>query len=183
MIGWDEVLEPDTPADTVIEVWHEKNLGAKAVQSGHPVIVAGPYYLDSLEHASAYYKADPLQSVEPATSLGEQGLVLGGEAQMWTEIVTPEMLDATLWPRTAAIAERLWSPATVNNVDDMYRRLKTIDSELQMLGSLQYENRRRMTARIDPVDVKTIETFADVLEPIKGSARWHLVRGLADPPS
>lgn len=183
VIGWDEVLEPDTSADTVIEVWHEKNLGAKAVQSGHPVIIAGPYYLDSLEHTTAHYQADPLQSVEPATSSKEQHLVLGGEAQMWTEIVTPEMLDATLWPRTAAIAERLWSPARVNDIDDMYRRLKTIDAELQILGSLQYENRRRMSARLDPMDVETIETLVDILEPIKGSARWHLVRGLADPPS
>lgn len=183
VIGWDEVLGTDTPSDAVIEVWHEKDLGAKAVQSGHPVIIAGPYYLDSLRHSITHYQEDLLRSVEPTISPKEQNLVLGGEAQMWTEITTPEMLDAALWPRTAAIAERFWSPATVNEIGDMYRRLEVINYELEIMGSQQYKNRRRMIARIDPKDVGTIEAFADVVEPIKGTARWHIMRGLADSPT
>src|ERR1700738_4762216 len=53
----------------------------------------------------------------------QRELVLGGDAPLWGEGVTDEMLDARLWPRAAAVAERFWSRAEERNTADMYRRL------------------------------------------------------------
>ena len=52
-----------------------------------------------------------------------RGAVLGGEACLWSELVTPELLDTRLYGRLAAVAERLWSEPERTDVADFYRRL------------------------------------------------------------
>lgn len=53
-----------------------------------------------------------------------RGSVLGAEACLWGELVTEELLDIRLWSRLPAIAERFWSPASVDDVQSLYRRLE-----------------------------------------------------------
>lgn len=60
------------------------------------------------------------KSMSPADT---RGRVLGGEACLWSELVTAEVLDVRLHGRLAAVAEKLWSPTTTNDVDDFERRL------------------------------------------------------------
>jgi hexosaminidase len=133
MMGWDEILQPDLPRTAVIQSWRGTEYLSRAVRQGNAAILSAPYYLDHIDPADYHYLADPLPP-ETTLTLAEQALVLGGEACMWAEHVSPETVDSRVWPRLAAIAERFWSPAAVRDVDDMYRRLAPVSIRLERAG-------------------------------------------------
>ncbi|KAJ2948342.1 hypothetical protein O0L34_g7581 [Tuta absoluta] len=58
----------------------------------------------------------------------------GGAACLWTEQTGPEGLDVRLWPRTAAVAERLWSDSQEGANPDVYVRLDTMRTRLLSKG-------------------------------------------------
>ncbi len=124
MEGWDEVLQPDTPKDVVIQSWRGPKALAAAARQGNRGILSTGYYVDLNQSAAEHYLADPTGGrCRVALRRKRRARILGGEATMWSEFVTPENIDSRIWPRTAAIAERLWSPQEVSDVDSMYARL------------------------------------------------------------
>ena len=93
---------------------------------------------------------------------------------MWSEWVSPETIDSRIWPRTAAIAERLWSPQNVNDVDDMYRRLAIIDLRLEELGIMQRRNQPVMLRRLaGRQNIAALQTLVSVIEPVKEYHRYQ----------
>jgi len=83
---------------------------------------------------------------------------------MWAELVSPETVDSRIWPRTAAIAERLWSPAEIRDVNEMYRRLKVINLRLEENGVNHLKNQPMMLRRLlQSEQIKSLEVLADSL--------------------
>jgi hexosaminidase len=166
MIGWDEIFAPGLSKDAVIESWRGFDSLAASAKAGYEGILAQPYYLDHMNSAEHYFLADPVP-VGTTLAPGEQARILGGEACMWSEHVSPRTVDSRIWPRTAAIAERLWSPQSVNNVDDMYRRLWVESLRLEAVGltqlSVEGVGLRQLagTEQIEPLRV-----LANVLQPV-----------------
>ena len=173
MMGWDEIFQPDLPKDTVIQSWRGPKALAEAARRGYDGILSNGYYIDLMQPASAHYKNDPLPA-DSGLSLAEAAHVLGGEATMWGEWVSPETIDSRIWPRTAAIAERLWSPREVNDVEDMYRRLNIISVQLEELGLTHEKNQQMMLRRLaQGKQVRALQTLVSVLEPVKEYRRYQ----------
>ena len=167
MIGWEEILHQDLPKSTVIQSWRGPASLADAARKGYNSILSSGYYIDLMFPAWQHYKVDP---VSPETNLTSQELqhILGGEATMWGEWVSPETIDSRIWPRTAAIAERLWSPAFVIDVDDMYRRLDSESIQLEELGLTHIKNRDMLLRRIAGTkEIGALRTLLSVVEPVK----------------
>jgi hexosaminidase len=175
MIGWDEVLTPGLPEDVVVQSWRGFASLAAGAKQGYSGILSAGYYLDHMDPASAHYRVDPVPANSNLTP-EEAARILGGEACMWSESIDPQIIDSRIWPRTAAIAERLWSPQSVNNEDDMYRRLWVENLRLEELGltqiSQEYASLRALagTPEIDP-----LLPLAAVLEPVHFDVRAHYV--------
>jgi hexosaminidase len=166
MMGWDEVLRPDTPKDVVIQSWRGPDSLAEAARNGHRGVLSSGYYLDLNQSASEHYLVDPLGDSASALTPDQKRRVLGGEAAMWTDIISHENLDNRIWPRTAPIAERLWSPEQLRNIQSMYRRLAVVSKKLDYYGLrhrlITDEMLERMSGETDPLPLKVL---AAVVQP------------------
>jgi len=134
MIGWDEVLHPDLPKATVVQIWRNQGSLADAVRQGFRTILSWGYYLDHLSPAAYHYGIDPAGGPAEQLTAAQAAKILGGEACMWSELVDAETVDSRIWPRTAAIAERLWSQKDVTDVESMYTRLQAVSRMLEWTG-------------------------------------------------
>ena len=174
MIGWEEILHPDLPKDAVIHSWRGPASLADAARKGYDGILSAGYYIDLIFPASQHYLADPIPQDTTLTA-AEAKHVLGGEATMWGEWVSPETIDSRIWPRTAAIAERLWSPRNVTDVEDMYRRLAVISRQLEELGLTHERNYGMLLRRLAASEnTGPLRTLTSILEPVKEYHRYQM---------
>jgi hexosaminidase len=175
MEGWDEVLQPKTPKDVVIQSWRGLDSLAEAVRTGHRGVLSSGYYIDLNQSAAEHYMVDPLGVGTATLTPTEKARVLGGEATMWTDIVSDGNMDNRIWPRTAAIAERLWSPQALQDIDSMYQRLAIVSQKLTYYGLrhrlITDEMLERMTGEPDPEPLKVL---AAVVQPPRMYERQDL---------
>ena len=175
MLGWDEILRPDLPNSIVIQSWRGPDSLAQAAKQGYRGLLSSGYYVDLMWSGERHYLNEPLSGAAANLSPEEQKRILGGEACMWAEYVSPENIDSRIWPRTAAIAERLWSPQDVRDVNSMYRRLEEVSQRLEWLGLTHNTYYAPMLRRIAGTDdISSLKVLADVVEPVKDYSREEL---------
>ena len=178
LVGWDEILHAGLPPSCVIDSWRGSDALAEAAVLGHDGILSNGFYIDLIRHASEHYLVDPIPA-SCALTPAQRAHILGGEATMWSEWVSPETIDSRIWPRTAAIAERLWSPAGVRDVGDMYRRLAFVSARLGEAGALHERGRDTMLRHLvgenlGAPGVAALRTFINLVEPVKDYRRGVL---------
>ncbi|MBI3662315.1 MAG: family 20 glycosylhydrolase [Acidobacteria bacterium] len=176
MVGWDEILHADLPKNTVVQSWRgQKSLSEGARQGFNGILSAG-YYLDAMETSAFHYAVDPLPAAN-GLDAAQAGRILGGEVCMWGELITPENIDSRIWPRTAAIAERLWSMREVADVDDMHRRLDVVSLQLEELGLTHLSGPDTMLRRLAGTeDIEPLRALLRLVEPLSLGQRMRARR-------
>jgi len=178
MEGWDEVLQPETPKDVVIQSWRGLASLAQAARQGNRGMLSTPYYLNLDLPTSQYYLSDPLGDQAASLNAEQKARILGGEACMWAEYVDPETINSQIWPYLAAIAERFWSPENVRDVASMYQRLAIVSWKLEYYGLNSRADVNIMLQRMsgDPNPVP-LQVLASVVQPPVGYKRYDLEGG------
>lgn len=80
--------------------------------------------------APIHHTWQKVYSYLPRKDIDKPELVLGGEGCLWTETVKLDVLDWILWPRSAALAERLWSGDSIALSSSTAQRLQRVRESL-----------------------------------------------------
>jgi len=165
MVAWEEAFAPGVSKNTVFQAWIPNpkiDLASIPLQDGNQLLISRGFYLDLFYPAQVHYLNDAIPAHTDRT-------LLGGEAPMWTEIEDRGNIESRIWPRAGAIAERLWSPAEVRNVPDMYRRLFLLSAQLDREGLHNLSNYELQTKKLaGSLPVEPVRALLDVLTPVKG---------------
>ncbi len=111
--------------------------------------------------------------------------ILGGEATLWSELVTKDNIDLRVWPRLFVIAERLWSNQEINDIDNMYQRLFSIDKYAHnTLGLLHKAQQHTGFVQLLTIAegntneakelISSLQFFSQMFEPAHYYTRHHL---------
>lgn len=292
MIGWDEVLHPSLPKDTLVQSWRGHHSLTAITEAGHDALLSSGFYIDQPQWSSYHYRNHPVTPLTPEVTakvifgnvkfslarlkgsaikgnvtvfedkqnriqaivniaakgafltsqvsklasnyqvhidtwmgptiltfnvaqlskipafigntpydftanitdkislnqLNQQlvkqqqrvklGRVLGGEATIWSELITSDKLDTRIWPRLYAIGERFWSPASLTDEQDMYTRLEVMDryahEKVGLLHQQQLINRLKKIPTSLTHDFNVLIAFSQLIEPAHYYTLHHL---------
>lgn len=135
LIGWDEILEGgELDKSTAVMSWRGVKGGIEAAKKGNNVVMTPTTYgyLDYTQgdHSveNPIYNNLSLEktySFEPIPDGVDPKLILGGQGNLWTEVIpTLPYAFYMTYPRALAIAETYWSGKENKNYADFLRRVE-----------------------------------------------------------
>ena len=175
-LAWDEVLEGDVPDGVSILAWRGPVAMREALRRGIPVIACPDLevYLDYPQSDSAEepIRVGPPLPIERVYTLRVEEGAAGGQANVWSEhLPTRDRVDFAMFPRLAAVAERLWDGGEPGEYSDFARRLPTHLLRLRDAG-----------VRYRPLDGPTPDQRRPGVpgKPLTIQAREDIVAGLVE---
>lgn len=174
LINWNEGFKINSLNESIIQVKDSYTSLYQQTLEKRFVVFSAPYYLDYMLPSLNYYQADPfatltdlVESEKKAHLTPEQQrYVMGGEALMWGEMVNNQTVDSRIWPRTLAIAERFWSPQSIHDVADLYKRLDPVSIQLEYLDIAHLKNKQSFLRAISQLNHNnSLNILVSVLEP------------------
>ncbi len=153
MVGWDEILEGRVRKYAeVVMSWRGVKGGIEAAKEGHEVVMSPQTKACYLDHKQLDIPEEPGQlgvctlrdsyafdPVPPGLSAEEAARILGGQANIWTELMYfGRQVEYMAFPRLSALSEVFWSPKEQRGFDDFLGRMETHGRRLDRLGVNRY---------------------------------------------
>jgi hexosaminidase len=133
-MGWDEIIEGGLGPKAAVMSWRGIQGGITASKLGHEVVMSPTTfaYLDYMQsdrvmepHVYATLRLNKSYEFEPVPDSANAKLILGGQANLWTEqVFNFRQAEYMTWPRGFAIAESVWSPKAKKNWNSFYPRVE-----------------------------------------------------------
>ncbi|MDF1504220.1 beta-N-acetylhexosaminidase [Roseisolibacter sp. H3M3-2] len=138
LVGWDEILEGGLAPGATVMSWRGTQGGIAAARAGHDVVMApGRWtYFDQYQSTDqtreppafgGFLPVDTVYAFEPVPrelDAAQARRVLGAQWQLWTEYVpTTRHAEYMVFPRAAALAEVVWTPAARKDLAGFRARL------------------------------------------------------------
>lgn len=148
MIGWDEILDGGVRKDAIIMSWRGKEGGIAAAKAGYRAIMSPQTKACYLDHKQIDSPEEPgnigvctledsysFDPVPPELSSEEGQLILGGQANIWTEyLYFGKQVEYMAFPRLCALAEVFWCPRESRDFDSFLKRMEAHARRLDLLG-------------------------------------------------
>ncbi|NDB53917.1 MAG: beta-N-acetylhexosaminidase, partial [Chitinophagaceae bacterium] len=147
LIGWDEILEGGLAPNATVMSWRGETGGIEAAKQNHPVIMTpgNPLYFDHtqrlVEDSVTIGGFNPIEKVYaynpvPAEIPVEKtGMVLGAQANVWTEYMKNEKkVEYMIFPRIAALSEVLWTPLDKKNWSSFESKIEPLMQRYESWG-------------------------------------------------
>lgn len=150
LVGWDEVLQGGISDNCVIMNWRQPEIGRTAVRTGHKTIVTCSQWSyfnikeSKLQPEIGAKGQTPLSlrkvyffNIEPdSITEQERSLILGAQACLWTEYIpTTWKVEQFLFPRMAAMAENVWTPAEKKSWANFSRKVERQVERYELWGA------------------------------------------------
>ena len=175
MIGWDEILEGGLAPNATVMSWRGMGGGIAAAKAGHDVVMAPTEWTYFDYPNTPLAKVYSFEPVPKELSAAQAAHVLGAQAQMWTDNHPSEArIDALVYPRAAALAEVVWSPAASRDYDAFEARLQTHLPRLVALGVRHMPLNKSTGTAVGNWSTKKILETPEIME-------WVLTKGLKGP--
>ncbi|WP_448702284.1 beta-N-acetylhexosaminidase [Mucilaginibacter sp. AW1-3] len=134
-MGWDEIVEGGLGPNAAVMSWRGVKGGIEAAKQGHNVVMSPTdfAYLDYMQsdrvmepHVYATLRLNKSYQFDPIpTDTIDEHLILGGQANLWTEqVYNMRQVEYMIWPRAMAISEAVWSPRGSKNWPDFAQRVE-----------------------------------------------------------
>jgi hexosaminidase len=140
-IHWEEVFTAGVkvPSETIFEVWTNSSMMSAVTGAGFDVIAApsNKWYLNTRGNPPEVTSSwETMYSYDPAVGLtSEQSShIIGGECALWGEYADDTNWIQIAFPRASAVSERLWSQASVNDINEVTNRLEIQICRLNQRG-------------------------------------------------
>ncbi len=135
MIAWDEVAH-FAPDKAVIQAWRNHKFALVAAEMGHDAIVSPTThcYYDYPHLVTSVEKVYSFEPVPENLSEKYANHILGIEANLWGEWITPERLTKRAFPRMLAHAEVCWTQKENRNYVHFKERLHAVSEAMQERG-------------------------------------------------